>query len=287
MQRLDQNEINSVVDALQASGAIVENAQWLAKGEACDIFFAVLPQDEARQLLEHLLANVPFDACVQPNRNRRKRLLVCDMDSTIIAQECIDELADFLGLKDKVAAITKRAMNGELDFPSALRERVALLKNMEMETLEKTYRERITLMPGAQALVRTMRENGARCVLVSGGFTFFTRRVKEAVGFDAEEANILEIENNKLTGRVREPILDKTAKLNALKFHSEELGLTPYESMAVGDGANDLPMLLHAGLGVAYHAHPNVRTQARVRIDTCDLSSLLYVQGYTAEQVVT
>ncbi|NDF12824.1 MAG: phosphoserine phosphatase SerB, partial [Proteobacteria bacterium] len=240
---------------------------------------------EAREILEHLLANVPFDAVVQKAAGRKKKLLISDMDSTIINQECIDELADFAGLKAKVSAITERAMNGELDFKEALRERVGLLSGMDESVLQKVYDERITFMAGAKTLVKTMKQNGAQCILVSGGFTFFTSRVKDAVGFDLDEANILLIENAKLTGKVKEPILDKQSKRDALSFYTEKFDLKSHETMAVGDGANDLPMLQLAGLGVAYHAKPNVRAQARARIDTCDLTALLYVQGYTKEQV--
>lgn len=284
---LNDTEINTIIYALESNGAIVENIEWLAEGVACDIFFSVLSGEETQELLTHLLANVPFDFIVQSAQGRRKKLLISDMDSTIIEQECIDELADYVGLKSKVAEITERAMNGELDFKSALRERVALLKGLPENILEEAYHKHITFMPGSVELVSTMKANGARCVLISGGFTFFTERVRKHVGFDVQEANILEIENGVLTGRVKEPILDKQAKLNALKFHIEELNIDPYMSLAIGDGANDLPMLQNAGIGVAYHARPNVRSQVKARINHCDLKSVLYLQGYKAGEIVS
>ncbi len=282
---LTEAEVHSVVDALQGSGGIIEAVEWLAPNEAVDIFFAVLPMDEARELLDALLAHVPFDVIVQGAHNRKKKLLICDMDSTMIEQECLDELAAFAGVKEQVAAITARAMNGELDFKAALRERVAMLAGLAESVLQETFDRHITFMPGGKELVGTMRHNGARCVLVSGGFTFFTARVARHLGFDMQEANILEIEDGKLTGKVRAPILDKAAKVNALRFHAEELGIAHRETLAVGDGANDVPMLREAGLGVAYHAKPNVRAQVGAQINSCDLRAILYAQGYKASEI--
>lgn len=278
--------MHSVVDGLQNNGAIVEDVLWLAPNEACDIYFAVLGLEEARELMKHMLASVPFDAVVQPVYGRKKKLLISDMDSTIIQQECIDEIAEFAGIKPKIAAITERAMNGELDFKAALRERVALLKGIPEGQLQEAYDTRIKLMPGAKSLVLTMKANGARCVLVSGGFTFFTQRIQKAVGFDVQEANVLGITDGKLDGTVEEPILDSTAKSNALLFHAEDFGVTPAQVLAVGDGANDLPMIKQAGLGVAYHAKPAVKAEAHVAINYCDLTALLYAQGYKAEEIV-
>lgn len=283
---LTEAEVNSVVDALQSQGAIVESVDWLAENKACDIFFAVLPIADARRSLEELLAPVPFDAVTQSSHERKKKLLISDMDSTMINQECVDELADFVGKKEHVSAITERAMNGELDFKDALRERVALLEGLDEATLQQCYDERITLMHGARQLVQTMAANGAQCILVSGGFTFFTQRVSEAVGFHADEANILEIKNGKLTGKVSEPILDKESKVNALEHYRQEAGLDLHSVLAVGDGANDLPMLQRAGLGIAYHAKPTVRAQAHAAIDACTLESLLYIQGYRSNEIV-
>ncbi len=281
----NEMEMNSVVDALQYNGGIVTDVKWLAEDTACDIYCEVLQAEEVRELLAHLLAEVAFDFIVQPPYNRRKKLLISDMDSTIIEQECIDELADFVGLKEQVAEITTRAMNGELDFKSALRERVALLGGLAESKLEEAFEQKITITPGAQELVATMKANGARTILVSGGFAFFTQRVKEATGFDFEEANILEIKDNALTGKVQEPILDKQAKLNSLLFHAEEVGIRTDDVLAVGDGANDLPMLQAAGLGVAYHAKPAVQQQTIARINHTSLKSLLYIQGYNEGEI--
>lgn len=226
-----------------------------------------------------------IDYIAQPAANRRKKLLICDMDSTIITVECIDELADFVGKKAEVAAITERAMNGELDFAQALTERVALLAGLPESTLQRCYDERVRFTPGAKELVSAMRANGATCVLVSGGFTFFTSRVAEALGFHAHHANVLEVEGGALTGRVVPPILGKEAKLAQLEHYVNVLGMTPADVLAVGDGANDLPMLLAAGLGVAYHAKPSVQAAAHHRINHCDLRALLWAQGMTMESL--
>jgi phosphoserine phosphatase len=283
---LDENEANTVVDALQHHGAIVTDLQWLSEGRACDIFFAVLGVDEAREMATHLLSEVPFDGIIQPITGRRKKLLISDMDSTMIQQECIDELAEFAGLKEKISKITDRAMNGELDFEEALEERVALLKGLPEDVLQRAFDENIEYMPGAKELVATMKANGAMCVLVSGGFTYFTSRVKDGLGFDVDEANILEIKDGRLTGEVRKPVLDKQSKVDALSFYTEKYALQQYQTLAVGDGANDLPMLEAAGLGVAYHAKPAVRAAAGSKIDTCDLSALLYAQGYKEGEII-
>jgi len=283
-KQLDEKEINSIIDILQANGAIIEDIEWLHQDVACDIFFAVLPLEEVSELLKHLLSDLPFDYIVQKTENRIKQLLISDMDSTIIQQECIDEIADFAGLKEEISEITERAMNGELDFKEALRERVSMLKGLSEGVLEKAFNDKISLTPGAKTLVQTMKNNGAKTILVSGGFTFFTDKVSEIVGFEINEANILEIESGNLTGKVREPILDKEAKLNSLKFHCEEAGIALSNSMAVGDGANDLPMLLHSGIGIAYKAKKSVKEQAHASIDACDLTALLYAQGYKYEQ---
>lgn len=207
------------------------------------------------------------------------KLLISDMDSTMITVECIDELADFVGKKAEVSVITERAMNGELDFEAALTERVRLLKGLPEATLAQCYDERVRMMPGAKALVQGMRAAGAYCLLVSGGFTYFTRRVAEELGFHAERANVLLTENGVLTGEVQLPILGKEAKLAALQETCAALGIQPEEVLAVGDGANDLPMLLAAGMGVAYHAKPAVQAKAQHRINHCDLRALLWAQG--------
>lgn len=233
------------------------------------------------------LASLPVDVCLQPVAYRRKRLLVADMDSTIINVECLDELADFAGLKPQISAITERAMRGEIEFEGALRERVGLLKGLSVDALQSTYDERVRLNPGARTLVRTMAANGARCVLVSGGFTFFTERVAQAAGFHANRANTLEDAGGKLTGQVGEPILGREAKLAALREEAAALGIPLAETLAIGDGANDLAMIEAAGLGVAYRAKPIVAAQADAKVDHADLTALLYFQGYRADQFVT
>jgi phosphoserine phosphatase len=228
----------------------------------------------------------PVDFAIQPVENRRKRLLIADMDSTIINVECLDELADFAGVKDKVSEITERAMRGELAFEGALRERVGMLKGLSVDALQTCYDDRVKLNPGARTLVRTMAEHGARCALVSGGFTFFTSRVAQAAGFHLNRANTLIEADGKLTGTVGDPILGKEAKLAALREETAALGLTPADALAVGDGANDLAMIEVAGLGVAYRAKPIVAAQAHAKVDHADLTALLYFQGYTQAEFV-
>ncbi|MDB5445589.1 MAG: phosphoserine phosphatase SerB [Phenylobacterium sp.] len=241
----------------------------------------------ARKLALEALAHHATDFAVQPIAHRRKRLLVADMDSTIINVECLDELADFAGVKAQVSAITERAMRGELEFEGALRERVGMLKGLSLDALQQAYDQRVKLNPGARILVRTMAEHGARCVLVSGGFSFFTTRVAKAAGFDAEQANTLEAADGALTGKVGEPILGREAKLAALEAEAATLGLDLAETLAIGDGANDLAMIEAAGLGVAYRAKPIVAAQADAKVDHADLTALLYFQGYCAEDFVT
>jgi phosphoserine phosphatase len=238
-----------------------------------------------RQTLATQLADLPVDYCFTPDDpDRRKRLLVADMDSTIIGCECLDELADFAGVKAEVSAITERAMRGEIGFEGALRERVAMLAGLPTSDLRRCFDERVRLNPGARTLVRTMAEHGARCVLVSGGFDFFTSRVARAAGFHADRANRLIEADNRLTGKVGEPILGREAKLTALREEASALGLDPAATLAIGDGANDLAMIEAAGLGVAYRAKPVVASQADARVDHTDLTTLLYFQGYRAEE---
>jgi phosphoserine phosphatase len=224
------------------------------------------------------------DLCVQPALHRRKKLLLADMDSTIIGCECLDELADFAGVKAEVSAITERAMRGEIGFEGALRERVAMLAGLPLTALEQCFGERVRLNPGARTLARTMAAHGARCVLVSGGFEFFTRRVAAAAGFHADRANRLIEVGDALTGQVGEPILGREAKLAALNEEAAALGIDLAETLAIGDGANDLAMIEAAGLGIAYRAKPVVAAQADARIDHADLTALLYFQGYRADQ---
>ena len=239
-----------------------------------------------RQIVAEAVRFFPLDVCVQPWEGRRKRLLVADMDSTIIGCECLDEIADFAGVKDQVVAITERAMCGELEFEAALRERVAMIKGVAVADLERCFEERVRLNPGARTMVRTMAANGARCVLVSGGFTYFTARVAELAGFHAARANWLKVEGDQLTGEVGEPILGREAKLQALNEESAALG-GPAACLAIGDGANDLTMIEAAGLGVAYRAKPLVAERAAARVDRGDLTTVLHFQGYHEDEFVT
>jgi len=269
-----------VQDVAQALGVRADSAVWLADGIALDLPF---DGTDASDAIRVALENRPIDAVAQPIAHRRKRLLVADMESTIIENEMLDELAEFLGLRAHIAAITARAMNGEIDFAGALRERVGLLKGLEVTRLAEAAK-RIRYMPGAHALVATMRANGAYCALVSGGFTFFTAMVRAKLGFDEDRANRLLDDGATLVGTVREPILGKEAKLAALQELAASRGLQMAETMTVGDGANDLPMLQAAGLGVAYHAKPAVAAAVRARIDHGDLTALLYLQGYRRDE---
>ena len=226
------------------------------------------------------------DWAITPQTNRRKRLLISDMDSTIIGQECLDELADFAGFKAEVSAITERAMRGELDFAAALRTRVALLKGLDLSALQACYSQRVTLNPGAKALVATMKAHGARCVLVSGGFRFFTSRVAQAAGFQTDRANTLIDDGKLLTGAVAEPILGREAKLAALRDEAAAIGATLTDAVALGDGANDLDMIRAAGLGIAYKAKPIVAAETIARIEYTDLTAALFFQGYAEEEVL-
>ena len=232
------------------------------------------------RLLMLCLRGNGVDFAIQRQEGRRKKMLIADMDSTMIEQECIDELAGMIGMKDKVAAITARAMNGEIAFEPALRERVALLKGLPVDVVRQVIAEKITLMPGGRELVRTMKKNGAYTALVSGGFTAFTGPIAHTIGFDENRANELMSENGSFTGKVAEPILGKEAKLEALNEIAARLGITAMDAIAVGDGANDLLMLQAAGTGVALHAKPSVAAQAKIRLDFSDLTGLLYLQGY-------
>lgn len=237
--------------------------------------------------LRTALAGEPIDLAVLPaDAHRRKRLFLADMDSTMIEQECIDELAGTLGLKDRVAAITERAMRGEIAFEPALRERVALLKDIPVGTVDGLIAEHLTLTPGGRTLVRTMRAHGARTCLVSGGFTLFTGPIAATIGFDEHRSNVLGVADGRLTGRVEDPIVGKAEKRATLLALRGQLGLGAAETLAVGDGANDLDMLGEAGLGVAFRAKPAVAAAARVRVEHGDLTALLYLQGYAAAEFV-
>ncbi|PWR02844.1 phosphoserine phosphatase SerB [Meridianimarinicoccus roseus] len=259
-------------------------AQWLAVGEAAEFALPTRPgnfEDVWQSLQER-----GIDLALQPAEGRAKRMLLADMDSTMIRQECIDELADVAGVGAHVKAITARAMNGELDFEAALRERVALLKGLDVSVIDHVLEERITHMPGGRILIATMKAHGGHAALVSGGFTAFTAAVAAALGFDEHRANTLLHENERLTGEVADPILGREAKVAALREITARLGIAPADVIAVGDGANDLGMLALAGSGVALHAKPSVAAQVDLRINHGDLTALLYLQGYARADFV-
>ena len=283
--------LEAMVSALpRDAGVVWSPARWLAPGEAVEIaFFAPEGPDGLGSLRARMTArraDAAIDACIVPAAGRRKRLLVADMDSTIIGQECIDEMADILGLKPQIAAITDRAMRGELAFEDALRARLALLKGLAEADLERVWLERIRLNPGARTLTATMRANGGRAVLVSGGFTYFTTRVAAAAGFDEHHANRLEVADGRLTGNVVGAILGREAKLATLERVCRDMGLGLDEALAIGDGANDLAMIRAAGLGVAFRAKPIVAAEAHAGVEHGDLTALLYLQGYRREEFV-
>lgn len=261
------------------------DATWLAIGEAVE--FKVLTKPENFESVWSDLQNVGVDLVVLPTANRVKQMLLADMDSTMIRQECIDELADEAGVGAHVAGITARAMNGELDFEAALIERVGLLKGLDEAVIDQVLNSRITFMPGGGDLLRTMKNAGAYSALVSGGFTAFTARVAATLGFDENRANTLIVADGKLTGDVGRPILGREAKVQALDEITTRLGISDADVMAVGDGANDLGMLTRAGVGVALHAKPAVQAQCDVRVNHGDLSALLFVQGYSRADFIT
>lgn len=275
----------SIIEAVEASLSTLNvgdmTKDWLEPGKACDLLFtgdinlSSLPKDVNET-----------DFCLQPQSHRRKKLLLADMDSTIITVECIDELADFAGLKKEVSAITEKAMQGELDFDEAFAARVAMLKGLKEDVLQKTFDDRVKLTPGARTLIQTMKSNGAYSALVSGGFTFFTSRVRELTGFDMDDSNTLLFEDGKLTGKAALPILNSEAKLNNLNRLLTEKGLIRSESTAIGDGANDIPMIEAAGLGVSFHAKPAAEKAADANIRFSDLTTLLYYQGYKTTDFV-
>lgn len=283
-ESIDAGDISAAADRLDTAGCLVEGWTWIDEGKAADIRFAHDPV-AARTAIEGAFGAT--DVAVQPAADRTKRLLVADMDSTMITVECIDELADYAGIKPQIAEVTERAMRGELDFASALDARVALLEGLGEDAIERCLDERVTLMPGAKTLIQTMRALGATTILVSGGFTRFAEPIGHALGFHRMIANRLLIEDGRLTGKVRKPIVDAMTKEVTLMEAIDELGLTVAETMAVGDGANDLPMIRRAGLGVAYHAKPVVAAAAGMRIDHGDLTALLYVQGIASADWVT
>lgn len=284
-ERLLPGDVSAASDALRAAGAEVGAVSWIDIDRAVDIAFKHLSAADGRAAAESL--GLGADVFAQASGQREKRLLIADMDSTMITVECIDELADYAGLKAEVAEITERAMQGELDFEAALDARVALLAGLDAEVIDRCREERVTLTPGAATLVRTMRAQGAACLLVSGGFTRFAGPVAEAIGFNRAVANELLIEDGKLTGKVRRPIVGAAAKHDALTETMAQLSLERAETMAVGDGANDIPMIEAAGLGVAYRAKPAAAAAADARIVHNDLTALLYAQGIPRAQWVT
>lgn len=276
---LTQERVEALRD-LFAGGNII----WLDDSVAAEFPATTLPEDAAAIADDTRLAG--FDLVVQPTEGRRKAVLLADMDSTMIEQECIDELADMAGVGPRVAEITARAMNGELDFHEALIERVALLAGLDERVIQQVLDQRITIAPGGRTLIATMRAQGAYCALVSGGFTAFTAPIAAALGFNEHRANALLADDGVLTGRVGLPILGREAKIEALEDITASHGLTPADAIVVGDGANDLGMIQLAGTGVALHAKPVVAAQAGVRIDHADLTALLYIQGYGRDEFV-
>jgi phosphoserine phosphatase len=282
--RLGESDISTAAAALADAGLRVTERRWIDTGSACDLF-AEGPHALARPALETALRGV--DVVVHRGARRPVRLLVADMDSTMITVECIDELADYAGLKAQVAAVTEQAMRGELDFEAALDARVALLAGMDASFIDRCREERVEISPGAATLVRTMRGRGATCLLVSGGFTHFAEPIAKEIGFDRVLANELVIEGGRLTGAVRRPIVDAQAKRGVLVNTARELGIGLAEVMAVGDGANDIPMIEEAGLGMAYRAKPAVRNAADAALEHSSLAALLYAQDIPRSQWVT
>ena len=275
---LSRADLDRARDALAGVGAMPSEPVWIDEGVAADLPFGRIDHAAARAALEGLLPGV--DAVVQAQAGRAKMLLVADMDSTMITIECIDELADYAGIKPQIAEVTERAMRGELDFEAALDARVALLKGLEAGAIERCHAERVKLMPGARALVQTMKARGARTILVSGGFTVFADRVAEEIGFDRALSNRLGLADGALDGTVARPIVGSATKRDTLIAERDALGLDARATLAVGDGANDIAMIEEAGLGIAYHAKPRTAAAADARIEHGDLTALLYAQGY-------
>jgi len=282
---LNHNDIECARGALPGA----QEPNWLDPGIAVDLPFAA-EGENFRVLAERVraaLAGAPIDVVVQDAADRRKQLLLSDMDSTMIGQECIDELADHVGMKRQVAALTEQAMRGEIEFEQALRQRVKLLKGLPVTAIDDVIDNRIRVTPGARTLIATMRRGGAYTCLVTGGFTLFTKRIAGTIGFDENRANRLLVDDRgRLTGEVAEPIFGRDAKLATLVELTRRLRLASEQTLVAGDGANDIPMIQAAGLGVAYHAKPKVAAAAAARIDHCDLSALLYAQGYRREEFV-
>ena len=282
--KLTGEVVREAIDRLDATGHEVGAPHWIDQGDAADIFFQGSLVSARAELAK--MDHGALDVVVQPLGDRTKKLIIADMDSTMITVECIDELADYAGIKPQIAAITERAMRGELDFRAALIERVGLLGGMAEATIAECRAERVRLTRGARTLVQTMKAHGAWSVLVSGGFLPFAAPVAEAIGFDKVVANDLEIAGGKLTGKVTEPIVDSSAKLETLRAEAAARGLALADTLAVGDGANDIPMITSAGLGIGYHPHPAAAAAADAAIRHHDLTALLWAQGYARRQWV-
>lgn len=282
---LDNEVLARTTACLEELGAKTTRVCWLGVGVACDIPFSGVETKVAETYLKQKLHEIPIDIIAQKETNRQKKILIADMDSTMVMGETLDDLAELAGYKEEVAAITRLAMNGELRFVEALKQRVKLLKGLPIDSLKKVM-SGVKLTPGGKALVQTMKANGAVTILVSGGFTYFTDRVCNLIGFDEARGNNLEIRKAKLTGRVLDPIIDNDAKLAILKELTKKYQINHTDTMAVGDGANDLPMLSEANTGVAYHAKPAVAQQAHISINHGDLTALLYLQGYRREEFI-
>jgi phosphoserine phosphatase len=283
---LTRDQIRQAQTALDPLGIDAGDAKWLADDLACDVMLGPCDGDQVEAAVTTALGDAAIDCFAQPVEGRRKQLLLADMDSTIIAEESLDELAAYVGIKEQIAAITARAMAGELDFEAAITERVGLLKDLPEIAIHKAV-EAMTINPGAAELVATMRSNGATCLLVSGGFEHFTGVVAAKLGFNGHQGNRLEIADGKMTGRISGPIRDQESKLKTLRETARSLKLSMEQTITVGDGANDVPMLMAAGSGVAYYGKPIARESARFRVQHSDLTALLYLQGYRQAEFKT
>ncbi|MFC3713130.1 phosphoserine phosphatase SerB [Sphingoaurantiacus capsulatus] len=276
-ERLSPGDVSAASDALRGIDAQLGMTGWIDRDKACDVQFRGAEVAAARAAVDAL--GLPIDIFVQPRATREKQMIIADMDSTMITVECIDELADYAGIKPQIAAVTEAAMRGELDFAEALDARVALLKGLAATAIDRCHEERVRLMPGARTLVQTMRARGSHSVLVSGGFTAFADRVGAAIGFAKVIANELLIDGEALAGTVAKPIVDSDTKLKTLRAEASVHGIPIDATLAVGDGANDIPMIEAAGLGVAYHAKPKTEAAAAAAVRQGDLTALLYAQG--------